>query len=101
MLARVIGSTQELALSDPVPPYAAVAAAVYAYRRRRHKTPDAIADPGHRRPPWSVAEALKTGQLPDAFVRALAAWFQSMRTHPGADVVYSSLERDDPSPTRP
>ena len=77
------------------------APAAYAYGHLRRWTPDATADPRRRRPPWLVAEVLGTGRLPDAFVRALLAWFQRARTHLGAVVVDSSLGGGDPSPTRP
>ena len=57
-----------------MPPPAAAAA--YAYCHRRRGTPDAMADPGRRRPSQSVAEVLGTGRIPHAFAGALSAWFR-------------------------
>ena len=50
-------------------------------RRRLRLPPPAVQDagchgvPGRRRPPWLVAEVLRTGQLPDNFIGALSDWF--------------------------
>ena len=71
------GLTKALALSTLVPPPAATSADyAYAYRRRQRGTPDAMANPERRVPPWSVAEVLGTGQLHNSFVRALLARFR-------------------------
>ena len=69
--SRKHGSTQALASLTPVPPPAAP-----AYHRRPHKTPVAMCALWRRQPPWLVAEVLKTGRLPDSFVRALSARFE-------------------------
>ena len=60
----------------PVPPPAAAAAAAAAYRCLLRETPVAMLDPGRRWLPRSVAEVLKTSQLPDHFVGALLPWFR-------------------------
>ena len=68
------GSTHALASLILLPsPDAAVA---YAYHLQRRGTPDAMADPGRRRPSQSVAEVLGTGRIPHAFAGALSAWFR-------------------------
>ena len=57
-------------------------------------------DPGRRQPPRLVAEVLGTGRIPDAFIGALLARFQSARTHMGSAVVDPSLGGGDTSFTR-
>ena len=48
----------------------------YAYHRRQRGTPDAMVDPGRRRPPGWVAEVLGTVWLPDSFSGDLSARFR-------------------------
>ena len=62
--------------------------------------PDAKAVLRRSWPPLLVAHFLRTGRLPDTFVVALLAWFQSERTHTGVAVVDLSLGGGDISPTR-
>ena len=56
-----------------VDPGAASAASAYVYQRRQHGKRDAMANPGHRRPPWLVAEVLGTVRLPNDFVGEISA----------------------------
>ena len=68
------GLTEALDSLTPVPPPAA--AAPYDYRRRQLWTMDAMVNPGRRRPPWLVAEVLRTVRPLIDFVKALSDRFR-------------------------